>query len=286
MACTADYYIIDDEIKNTEEFDLTELKKGFSVYEVIKIVDRIPLFIKEHIERLHFSASLKKEKVWCSDKYIKKKVTEIIRINKIDNGRLKFALRYYESENKFICFWLEDIQPSVKEYKYGLKIISENHERSNPNAKIINYKLRKQLKKLIKEKKVFETLLVNNSGKITECSKSNIFFIKDNKVYTSFAKDVLIGITRNNVFKICEKEGIPIIETDIYYNDLKGYKSVFLTGTSIGIISIVMIDKLKFKRNNAMLNKISDSYNLITEKYISQQKNEVGDIKISYVRKK
>lgn len=279
MACTADYYIVDEEIKSTDQFDLGELKKGFSVYEVIKIVDRIPLFMENHIERLHFSASLKKEKVWCSDEYIKKKVSEIIKINKIDNGRLKFALRYYESENKFICFWLENIQPTVKEYKNGLRIISENHERSNPNAKIINYKLRKQLKKLIKEKEVFETLLVNNSGKITECSKSNIFFIKKNKVYTSFAKDVLIGITRNNVFKICEKEGIPIIETDIYYKNLKEYSSVFITGTSIGIISVVMIDKLKFSRNNSILNKISGSYSSITEKYLNQQKSETEEIK-------
>ena len=273
MACTADYYIIDDEIKSTDQFDLGELKKGFTVYEVIKIVDRIPLFIEDHIERLHFSASLKKEKVWCSNDYIKIKIAEIIKLNKIDTGRLKFALRYYKSDNKFICFWLENIQPTVKEYKKGLKIISENHERSNPNAKIINYKLRKQLKKLIKEKEVFETLLVNNSGKITECSKSNIFFIKDNKVYTSFAKDVLIGITRNNVFNICEKEGIPIIETDIYYEDLKEYSSVFITGTSIGVISVVMIDKLKFSRNNSILNKISGSYNSITEKYLNQKKN-------------
>lgn len=273
MACIADYYIIDDEIKNTDQFDLGELKKGFTVYEVIKIVDRIPLFIEDHIERLHFSASLKKEKVWCSNDYIKIKIAEIIKLNKIDTGRLKFALRYYKSDNKFICFWLENIQPTVKEYKKGLKIISENHERSNPNAKIINYKLRKQLKKLVKEKEVFETLLVNNSGKITECSKSNIFFIKDNKVYTSFAKDVLIGITRNNVFNICEKEGIPIIETDIYYEDLKEYSSVFITGTSIGVISVVMIDKLKFSRNNSILNKISGSYNSITEKYLNQKKN-------------
>ena len=273
MACTADYYIIDDEIKSTDQFDLGELKKGFTVYEVIKIVDRIPLFIEDHIERLHFSASLKKEKVWCSNDYIKIKIAEIIKLNKIDKGRLKFALRYYKSDNKFICFWLENIQPTVKEYKNGLRIISENHERSNPNAKIINYKLRKQLKKLVKEKEVFETLLVNNSGKITECSKSNIFFIKDNKVYTSFAKDVLIGITRNNVFNICEKEGIPIIETDIYYEDLKEYSSVFITGTSIGVISVVMIDKLKFSRNNSILNKISGSYNSITEKYLNQKKN-------------
>lgn len=268
MSCSAEYFIIDNDIFPTEDFDISVLEEGFSVYEVVKIVNRIPLFLENHIERLHFSASIKQKKVWCSDDYIKIKVSEIIKINKIKKGRLKFALRYHKSGNKFICFWLDDIQPSDKEYIKGVKIISENHERLNPNAKVINYKLRIRLKNLIKEKKVYETLLVNNSGKITECSKSNIFFIKDNKVYTTYSKDVLIGITRSYVLKICEEKNIPVIETDIFYNELKKYDSAFITGTSIGILSVVMIDDIKLNRNNIILNKISVSYKSITEKYI------------------
>lgn len=272
MACTAEYYIIDNDIKTTDLFDLDVLKKGFSVYEVIKISAGVPLFLEDHIERLHASTLLKGEKVWCTDDYIRIKVNKIISVNKIKKGRLKFALRFHKSGNKFICFFLETIQPPEKDYIKGIKIISENYERLNPNAKVINYKLRKKLKALVKYKKVYETLLVNNSGKITECSKSNIFFIKDNRIYTSFSKDVLIGITRTYVFNICKNTSVPITETDIYYDDLKEYDSVFITGTSIGILAVIMIDEIKFSRDNAIFNKISDSYKSIRDKYIIDTK--------------
>jgi len=238
MPCSAKYFIIDNEVVSTSNFQISELEKGISIYEVVKIIDSTPLFLKEHLKRLYKSAKIKNVNIWFNDEYITNQIEKLISINDIKKGRLKFALRYHVSGNKLFCFFLENIEPKTEIYKKGVKIITENIERVNPNAKVINYKLRKHVKKRTVLENAFETLLISNSNKITECSKSNIFFIKNNKVYTPFSKDVLKGITREYIFNICNKINSPIIEKNIYKKDLKNYDAAFITGTSIGVLTI------------------------------------------------
>ena len=57
-------------------------------------------------------------------------------------------------------------------------------EKENPNAKVINQGFREQVNQVIKDKKVYEAILVDRNGHITE-SKSNIFMVYENKVITS-----------------------------------------------------------------------------------------------------
>lgn len=268
MACTAEFYLINDQIINTINFDIGVLEKGFTIYEVVKIINGKPLFIEDHTRRLHQSAKYKNVSIWLSDNYIKKSVLKLIEINNVLNGRLKYAFRYYKDDNKFICFFLEDIEPPATVYIKGVKIISEKYQRESPNAKVINYSLRKRVKEIKSEMNAFETLLISRDGKITECSKSNIFFIKKNTVFTTFKEDVLPGITRNYIISLCHKLSIQIQEKDIYYTDLEYFDSVFISGTSIGILIVSAIDEFQFSTNNKIINQLTSAYKKLVSKYL------------------
>ena len=78
-------------------------------------------------------------------------------------------------------------------------------------------------------------------------------------------EDVLPGITRKYVFSICEKFNISIKEKNIKHSDLATYDSAFLTGTSIGVLSVNQADTIIFVRDNKILNLISDEYNKIVK---------------------
>ncbi len=268
----ANFFISNNKLIKTDLFDISELEKGFSVYEVVKIVKGIPLFFEDHLKRLHNSAELKNKKIPFSDSEIKRNVLKLIEVNKIYDGRLKFAIRFYQSSNKLICFYLNPINPSFENYKNGINIISVKAERKNPNAKIINYKLRTFINKLISENNIFEVLLVNNNGIITECSKSSIFFVKNNTIYTSLSKDILPGITGNYIRKICKNSQIKLKETEIKLSDLHTFESAFITGTSIGVLPIKSVDNTEYKVGNETVKLLSDGYNNIVEEYLSGNK--------------
>ena len=271
MACTELFYLSDDKILKTSFFDIQELEKGQSIYEVIKIIEGKTLFIQKHIVRLHNSASLINKKIWLTDKIIIEKVNKIIKINKVKTGRLKFVFRFYKNQDKFISFFLNKIEPSKKAYIEGIKIITTKTERSTPNIKIINYSLRSYIKTLIKEKDAFEALLINKLGNITECSKSNFFLIKKNIVYTPPAKNILPGITREYIFRICSGLGIKIVEKTIKQSELKKFDSAFISGTSIGVLPVSMIDNINFAVTNGILEKISNQYQKIIDEYLNSR---------------
>ncbi len=260
MACIQKFFLKNNDILPVADFNLTDLEVGTSLYEVVKIINGKPLFLEEHILRMRKSAEIKKMTIWLTDDEIKQRVFKICKVNNLENGRLKFVFRFYEEENLYISFFIQVITPSPDLYETGVKLISIKGKRLSPNAKVINYDLRQFVKAEIIKNNAFEALLINDANQITEGSKSNFFLIKDKKVYTPFAKDVLVGVTRNYVFDICKKNNIEIIETDICFNDLKSYNSCFITGTSLGVLAVNQIDNYVFLKKNGLLELISSEY--------------------------
>jgi len=89
----------------------------------------------------------------------------------------------------------------------------------------------------------YETIMHRN-GLYTEASHSNVFFVKDNVVYTHPADEyILNGITRIIVLDLCKSLNIEINESPISIDDLTTIDEAFLTGTSTQIASIQQIDE-------------------------------------------
>ena len=267
----AKYFISENNIIDTEQFNIKELEKGFSVYEVVKIIKGIPLFFEDHINRLHQSAILKNKKIPFSDYEISKQVFSLIKINQIYEGRLKFVVRFYKNENKLISFYLNPIKPTENDYKNGIEIQTFKAERQNPNAKVINYNLRTSVNKLIRENNIFEVLLYNEKEIISECSKSNIFFVKNNILYTSLSENVLPGITRSYIYKICKELSTEITEKKITVSELQNFESAFITGTSIGVLPVKQIDTVNFDAANILISELSKKYQTTVSRYLSDK---------------
>ena len=107
MACAKKHFIKDRKIFSTTEFEIKELEKGCSIYEVVKIINSRSLFIDSHIERLNNSAKLHNKIIWISKQEIKNRVNKLIEINQVEKGRLKFAFRFYNNQNIFFLFFLK-----------------------------------------------------------------------------------------------------------------------------------------------------------------------------------
>ena len=138
--------------------------------------------------------------------------------------------------------------------------------RSNPNVKYINADLRNSTNKLIEENNAYEVLLIDNEGFITEGSRSNVFFIKGETLYTSPLKYVLSGTSRKRVIDICKEHKITIIEQRISYDKINQYDVAFLTGTSPLILPIKQINTVNYLTNNSFLNKLMKYYFTLLEK--------------------
>ena len=249
MECYKEFFIHNLNLKHCTEFNESVFSAGISIYEVIRIENGIPLFLEDHLNRLFYSADI-------SNLSINESYCDI----EVENS---------SSEKDFLIYFTPHYFPTVEEYKYGVKVGLCRTIRSNPNAKILNTEARKKANNTIVEEKLFEVLLINNEGFITEGSRSNIFFIKDNMVITPPEKDVLNGITRKNILRICKLNKIEIIEKKVHYSELKSIDTMFLTGTSLKALPVRFFEEIEFSTNHKILNRIMELYEESIIQYVS-----------------
>ncbi|MFA5420230.1 MAG: aminotransferase class IV, partial [Bacteroidales bacterium] len=96
--------------------------------------------------------------------------------------------------------------------------------------------------------------------KITEGSRSNVFFIKENELFTAKVNSVLPGVTRAIVIQIIRALRFQLHETDIDVRDLPKFQSAFLTGTSPGILPIQSIDVFLLTIDHPLLRQLFAAY--------------------------
>lgn len=264
-----DNYMFNDNIKNSCEFDGKFISKGRSLYEVIRIYKGVPLFFEKHMDRMFNSASISNLKLTFDNEKLKNIILKLIEINKVQFGNIKIVFNFLNNECNFYCYFIEHHYPSEKDYENGVSTIFFKGERKNPNAKIMDVNFRESTEKAIKDSKAFEAILVDRNGNITEGSKSNIFMVKGQCVYTSPVKDVLPGITRDIIISVALKCGYEVKEERINYKDIKCMDGLFISGTSPKVLPINRVDDICFdSQDNIIIKEVHDSYERYTEEYV------------------
>lgn len=185
---------------------------------------------------------------------------------------MKFLFQYDKPE-VFIAHLMDPHVPLDEEYKTGVFTIFLHKERQNPNAKVWNQKMRETTIRDLQVAKAFEGILVDEKRFVTEGSRSNVFFIKDGKVFTTPHNFILPGITREKVLKVCESCGIEVLQKRIHATNVASFDAAFLTGTSRKVLPIKAINDVQFSVNNEIMLKIIWKFENLVADYIDQQKN-------------
>lgn len=271
--CVNNFYLENNDIKKSEEFDDEIMSKEKLIYEVIRIINGVPLFFEKHYSRLMNSANISEIEILISKQDIKERIVRLIDINGIKNGNVKILIGV---SGLALIYFVKHSYPTEEQYQKGVKTIFLHEERTNPNAKIWNVGFKKKANIEIQKNNVFEAILVDKNGYITEGSKSNIFIVKDKNVYTSPISDVLPGITRNIIIEICNNLKIKVKEEKIKYDLINNYDALFITGTSPKVLPICKINDIVFasSRNSIVIDIMKD-YNKIVEEYIALYNNNV-----------
>ena len=272
MECFNEFFIENEKIKERGSFEESFLKEGKSLYEVIRIIDGAPLFLKSHLERFYNSAKLEGLNLWLDEEEIKENINRLI----VSIGNIKLVFNFNKGKNNnFLCYFLKHNYPEDIEYKRGVKTILYHGERENPNAKVINMDFRKIVGEKIKEEKAYEAILVDRNGYITEGSKSNIFMIKDGKVITAPIEKVLPGITRQNIIDVCKNLNLKVGEEKVHYKEIYKLEGLFISGTSPKVLPIKSVDEIEFKSSeNKLILSIMEGYNKAIEEDVKGYKNK------------
>lgn len=245
--------------------DELQFKDSLTLYEVIRVFKGAPVFIGDNFSRL--VSSLSKANVDIDIELIgfKEKITDFILKNQMDEGNIKYLISFpnnHDLNTEYVeyIFQIPHKYPTAVQYEIGVPVSKLYKERENPEIKYLNIEFREYANKLLKERNVYELLLINSENQVTEGSRSNIFFIKDSVLYTSPDSLVLGGTARKRVIELAGKLGIKVIKQVMYLSELAECDSAFITGTSPLVLPISNIDECKFDVKNSTLRLLMHNY--------------------------
>lgn len=250
------------EIISKEKVEQFLIKEKPKVYEVIRIINSKPLFLQEHVNRFNKSINLLGLSRKFEHNVILELIEKIIENNNISNKNIRMTY-FYDEEDILLLYFIKSPYPGKEIYTQGIKTVTVKKTRKNPNAKIYEKKLRANIDDILDNNNAFEAILINNNNIINEGSRSNIFFVKKDKVVTSKDKSVLLGVTRQKVLKLCSENNIEIEKRNIHVDEIKQFEGAFITGTSINILPIRQIDQHRYNfAGNELIKKISKLYDI------------------------
>ena len=264
-------FVVNQQIKPISEFDLTYLDGAPIIYEVIKIVNSTPLFFEEHMERLANSISDSGLPNFSMET-VKQSVVRLLTHNPVKLKNIRIALVYGEKQSNptLLVYFIHSKYPSMQELENGVPVITVDAERANPNIKSENAPLRSMANEHLATEGCYEVLLVNRSGNITEGSRSNVFFVNEEKLVTAPLCGVLGGVTRKKVMDVCQSLHIPLEEKYVSLGNISNFTSCFITGTSPGVLPISSINGTSFNPKHSVMQKIMVGYEKMTELSLQQ----------------
>lgn len=267
------FYFHNGRLKASSGLTVQKNPEQQSIYEVIRLIDGIPLFVEDHLERLEVSAAMIFGEKQFDRREIVQNILALSEENTIREGNIKVIVsRQAMPGNKMqrLVFFIPHYYPTPETYRQGYNLKSLLLERPVPNAKVVNNYLTEATAKLkAADPSIDEILLIRHDGIITEGSKSNIFFVSGKKLITPAKNLVLEGITRKKIIALCAANNIECVESaEINLNSLPTLDGAFITGTSPKVMPVKNIDGVDFNIGNPLIRAISGWYDEMIAHYV------------------
>ena len=227
---------------------------GMALFETMRAVKGTVCRIDDHLDRLF--ASAEKLSINCPhDKdYIIGAIDKTIKANELEDARIRLTISngplnpdQQPEPTLLITAVAFPAYPDLY-FEKGVSVVLSNY-RQNPHDPLTGHKTANYFSRLLAlneahAKKSTEALWFTFDNRLAEGCVSNVFLVKDSKLYTPpLETPVLPGIARKVVLEIAKEQAIDYIEKELFIDDLMQADEVFITNMVMSVMPVVAIEK-------------------------------------------
>lgn len=231
--------------------------------------------LRQHSERLIFSAGELGFKIPYSAEAIDAACDEVIKVNGLKDCYLR-PVAWRGSEKMGVAAQDNTIHLAIAAWEWpsyfssdvmmkGLRLTIAKWRRPDPatapsRAKAAGLYMISTLAKHDAEAEGYDdALMCDWLGRVAECTAANVFFVMpDGKLHTPTADCFINGITRQTVMDLARARGIAVVERRILPEELGAAVEVFVTGTAAEVIPIGSIAEYKYAVGNITKTLMAD----------------------------
>ncbi|MEC8956082.1 MAG: aminotransferase class IV [Pseudomonadota bacterium] len=230
---------------------------GDAVWEGLRVYKGKIAALNEHLERLQDSAKTLAFSSIPDNKEVKKAIFETLEANQMwDETHIRLTLTRGEkitsgmnpklNQSGCSLIVLAEWKPPVYGNN-GIKVITSSVRRNTPeclDSKIHHNNLLNNILATIEANVAGaeSAVMLDVNGFISETNDTNLFIVKDNSIYTPYAKSCLPGITRKMILDIASEKEIDNHEKDLSLTELYTADEAFTSGTMGELTPIIEAD--------------------------------------------
>jgi branched-chain amino acid aminotransferase len=258
------YVYLNGEYVESEAAKISVFDQGFlygdGIFESFRSIDKQLYQFSQHYQRLLQSAQALAYPLTFTQQQLEAILLELCGRNGWTNAYYRITITrgkgqigfQRDMDNDLTCLIVGREFQGLDEsyYRQGIALQVAQTRRNAPEA--INPKIKSisNLNSLLgkleaKAAGAFEVIMLNNKEHICEGSASNIFWTRDQWVFTPAASTGLLeGVTRATIMRLCEKKlNLRVIAGEFKLQDLQFSDEVFITSTSLEVIPVVAVDE-------------------------------------------
>ncbi|MFH1504927.1 MAG: aminotransferase class IV [Candidatus Omnitrophota bacterium] len=214
---------------------------GWGVFETLRAYKGRVLFLGEHLGRLRQGLGFLELDYPEID--FKKIIDNLLVENNLSNAYVRITV-YKKRKSIGVSIYADEFNYYKEDtYQKGFTVVFSPFIRysQDPFLKIksISYVKSRLAWHFAQKQGKDEAIFLNEQGFIQEGSRSSVFFVKDNVVFTPCLEcGLLEGVTRNKIIDICKKENIKIVEGEFKKEDFLSADESFITSSLMEVMPI------------------------------------------------
>lgn len=241
--------ILEDGERISLDVNAPGLAYGFGLFETIKFKRRRPCFFEEHCERLHRAAIAAGIEFDYTAKEMRRQALRLFEANQVDEGIFKIIVSSSGADSQVVVFLRNSgLGVANEPIRLRLSNVAKASNAFTSRHKTLNY-MENRLELTAAESHGFDECLFRNEfGSVTECSMSNVFFLKDDVLKTaSLECGLLDGVIRGQVLRIAEEDGLRVEEGVYRIEEFAAADEAFVSSSGKGIVSVseIQTDRLQ-----------------------------------------
>ena len=269
--------IFNQQILRKEEFQISIANRAFlygdGLFESVKIINGKPFNLDAHLKRLFSASLLLHLEINVSRNDFQDDIELLIRENKIKKGgNLKILVfreeggKYLPLNNSASCLIMSESSDknSFSLNKKGLELGLFKIQ-LKPMNKLSNYKTISALQSVMcsldaRQKGKDDCLMFNTENRIIESANSNIFYVKNNIIFTPQIREGCVDGTMRNCILSLKDLDYKIVENEVKIGDILEAEEVFLTNAIQGVRWVSQIEAQQFtdqKVSQSLVDKIN-----------------------------
>jgi branched-chain amino acid aminotransferase len=261
------------------------LLSGWGVFSTIRVVDGVLFAWERHWTRMRRDAELLRVPFPEDSEQVRASLLRLVRANQAWSATLRVVVvrnrgGIWEGPGQERDYDLIGLTTTLKDWGEGtrLAVVRQARHSGCPFAgvKSLSWSMNLSWLEQAQSRGYDEALLLDDRGRVSECTSANIFAARGGRVSTPpLHSGCLPGVTRDVLLHEIHVPGISILEEDLTLEDLERADEVFITSTTRNLLPVLSVEGIQVRCEgdvHLLLSRVFSSY---VEAYVAAHKEAV-----------